>query len=521
MTPTRHTRTVSRAARLGAALAAASLALVACGGDKSVLDQDRPSTTAAPSTAPTIGDTSNTEATTPSTGDTGETSTTVAGNALDGLPECRVDALDTAPAPVEITVWHSLSADVLSSTLAELTDRYNASQDRVRVKYINQGSYEDSIKKYLETSPKSRPDVVQLPEYMVQNTVDNHTAVPVGACIVASQFDTSAFLTTAMEAYSTGGVQWAMPFNVSTPELYYNRSLFEAAGLDPDQPPATLDELRTVSQQLVDSGAATYGIALESGFDSGGGWFLEQWFAQMGLTFVNNDNGRSGRATAANIDVPQAAEALGKLQSLLDDKLAVYVGDNSGTGYDNLLAMTDKQPAAMAIATSASLGSVLQILAGGQFPHLQPNDVGVAPMPTAGVPGNIIGGASLWITDSGDDARIAAAWDYISFMVAAQQQADWGSATGYVPVRTDANELEPMKSTLDDPRFGVAQKALSELPAGPASAGPVVGPLREIRLVMAEGIAKILTGADVATQLAQMQTQADNLIADYNARTPG
>ena len=58
--------------------------------------------------------------------------------------------------------------------------------------------------------------------------------------------------------------------------------MFEAAGLDPDDPPVSLEELRAASQAIVDTGAAATGIALDSGVDSGGGWFLEQWFARAG-----------------------------------------------------------------------------------------------------------------------------------------------------------------------------------------------------------------------------------------------
>ena len=93
---------------------------------------------------------------------------------------------------------------------------------------------------------------------------------------------------TALTAYSTGGVQWGMPFNVSNPVLYYTRSMFAAAGLDPDDPPTTLEELREYSQAIVDSGAASYGIALDTGSDSGGGWFLEQWFANAGEFYADN-----------------------------------------------------------------------------------------------------------------------------------------------------------------------------------------------------------------------------------------
>ena len=92
-------------------------------------------------------------------------------------------------------------------------------------------------------------------------------------------------------------------------------------------------------------------------------------------------------------------------------------------------------------------------------------------------------------------------------------------ATGYVPVRTDARDLEPLVSTLAaDPRFGVAYEQLLSAPDAPTSAGPVAGPLREIRTVLASTVAAILAGANPATALDEAAAQSNDLIADYNAR---
>ena len=59
----------------------------------------------------------------------------------------------------------------------------------------------------------------------------------------------------------------------------------------------SLDDLRTASQAIVDAPGEAVGIAFESGVDSGGGWFLEQWFARAGELYADNDNGRSAPAT--------------------------------------------------------------------------------------------------------------------------------------------------------------------------------------------------------------------------------
>ena len=444
------------------------------------------------------------------------TTTTVA---PDTLPDCPTDALASATGTTEITFWHSMPA-ALGEEVVALTDAYNASQDKVKVNLV-QGSYEETADNYFLASQGDRPDLVQLPEYQVQAMVDTASTVPVGKCIEASGFDTSTFLPSALNAYATQGMQWSMPFNISNPVMFYNKKVFAEAGLDPNMPPQSLEEMRQYSQQIVDSGAANYGVALESGFDSGGGWYVEQWFAKAQEFYVDGDNGRTSRATEVLYNNETGVELLTYLQQLVQDGLAVNVGDNSQTGFDNLLKLADdKEPAAMTIATSASLGQVLDVLAGGQFPQLAPDDVGVGPMPgPEGKPGALIGGASLWPVDTGDDVRTAATWDFITYLVGAEQQSQWAAATGYIPVRSDATEVEPYKTTLaTDPRFSVAFEQLASSPDALTSAGPVVGPLRQIRSVVATAVAAILDGADVVTTLQGAADQSNSLITDYNTR---
>lgn len=498
-------------------VAAASVA--ACGSGESILNAgNEPTTTIATTT---------TESTVPATAPPGETlaptttATTIPATTtttpLDSLPPCPVDALDDG-GPVELVFWHSMGA-VLEDTLTQLTNDYHATQDRVRVRLENQGGYKQTIDKYVQSGQGSRPHLVQLPEYVLQQTADSDSVVPVAACMEASDFDTSAFLPRVLNAYATGGVQWSMPFNVSGPVFYYNKVALEQAGVDPEQPPGSIEELRAVSQAVVDSGFGV-GLALDSGVDSGGGWFLEQWFAQAGELYADNENGRAAPATRVLYDGPAGVELMTQVQSLITDGLAVTVGDNPN-GQDALLRLADPaRPAAMTIATSAALGTVLNVLDGGLIPGLTSADIGVGPMPG---PGNtrsaLVGGAALYIVAEKGDAQTAAAWDYISYLVSAESQATWAAASGYVPVRDDALELEPLRSTYtSDPRFRVAYDQLLAGGDDPADLGPVLGPHREVRTVNAGAVAAIFGGADVASALSGAAAQANALIADYAAR---
>jgi hypothetical protein len=91
--------------------------------------------------------------------------------------------------------------DVLEDSLIELTDAYNASQDKVKVTLQNQTGYDAAIDKYIQSSPDSRPDMIQFPEYSLQTFAQSDTLIPIGACVESSGFDTSAFLDRAIDAY--------------------------------------------------------------------------------------------------------------------------------------------------------------------------------------------------------------------------------------------------------------------------------------------------------------------------------
>jgi sn-glycerol 3-phosphate transport system substrate-binding protein len=500
---------------------AGSLLVAACSSGKSALDSGNDEPADSPVTSPSASPSAS--SVDDSTGGSAVPTATVAATTtttpLADLPACPVDALDGADGPVEVVFWHAMAND-LAPVLEQLTEAYNSSQDAVRVRLENQTGYESAIDKYIAASASSRPTMIQLPEYALQEFADSDTFVPAGACLEASGYDTGALLPGALRAYEIEGVQWGMPFNVSSPVLFYNRTMFAAAGLDPADPPVSLEELRSVSQALVDSGASATGVALESGADSGGGWFLEQWFGRAGELYSDNGNGRLARSTEVLFDNELGTELLTYLQDLLNDGLAVDVGDNA-SGTDSLFKLADPAaPAAMAIYSSAGIGSVLNALSDGLVPGLTVDDVGVGPMPGPGeVASAQVGGASLWIVEGKGDAETAAAWDYISYLTSAETQSTWAAGTGYVPIREDAIALEPLATTYaDDPRYKVAYDQLSAETDGVGAVSPALGPLRQVRAETARAVATVFGGGDPAAALAGAAEASNALIDSYNAR---
>ena len=179
-----------------------------------------------------------------------------------------------------------------------------------------------------------------MPEYTLQLLADSNTVVPIQSCINAEDYDLSDFVPRATAYYTLRGALQGMPFNLSNPVLYYNRAAFEQAGLDPDDPPTSLEELRSASEKLVQSGAVKYGLALDHSIDGGGGWFLEQWLAKAGELYANNENGRAAPATNVLFAGTAGVELMTFLQQMVVDGLAVDVGPNTSLP-DNLLKLVD------------------------------------------------------------------------------------------------------------------------------------------------------------------------------------
>ncbi len=498
----------------------AGVTIAACSSGDSALESGVDDGTSDVTEAPPSGTDSSDDADTDTESGTDNTAapTTTAAPLAD-FPECPTDALANADGTVDIVFWHGMSNE-LESPLIELTDAYNASQDRVRVELQNQTSYDATIDQYIAVGANSRPTLIQLPEYVLRSFSDSGTTVPSAACIESSGYDTSPFVPRVLSAYQFEGVQRGMPFNVSNPVLFFNRRIFEAAGLDPENPPVTLDDLRAAAEAIVSTGAAPVGLVLDSGPDSGGGWFLEQWFARAGEPFADNGNGRLGPATEVYFDNELGVALTTFLQDMIDDGLAITIGDNAG-GQDAFFKLADaNERGAMTMSTSAALGSVLGALDAGLGGDLTRDDIGVGPMPgPSDVPQVQVGGASLWIVADKSDEEIAAAWDYTTYLLSAESQATWAAGTGYVPVRTDALGIEPLASTYaDDPRFEVAFTQLTTGSDDDLANAPVLGPQREVRVETAGAMAAIFGGADPQTALTEAAEAANNLIASYNQR---
>ncbi len=138
--------------------------------------------------------------------------------------------------PTKIVFWYSVGGKVAETTRV-LVDRFNATHPDVYVDAIYQGSYDDAMNKLKASiQGKSTPNVMQIYEIGSKFMIDSNAIVPVQKYIDKENLDVSSFERNILAYYEINDQLYSMPFNVSTPILYYNKNMFREAGLDPGTP---------------------------------------------------------------------------------------------------------------------------------------------------------------------------------------------------------------------------------------------------------------------------------------------
>lgn len=431
-----------------------------------------------------------------------------------GSATCPLAALHRAKQPVTITMWHQIGSNN-GRVFASIVDGFNRSQRAVRVKLVDQSAEISSVPKFKSgLTTGDLPDVIEPEETSLQTMIDSRATMPVQVCVDADHYDLGDFLPKAVGYYTVQGVLRSMPYNPSSPILYYNKNAFAKAGLDPNRPPRTLDEVREYSKKIVASGAATHGISLRIAE-----FFTEFWYSKNGQVYANNGNGRLRRATEARLDNPTGRTVWTWWHDMVSDGLALNTGGEAGS-VTHLLAVGTGD-AAMTIESSSALGPVMNVLGSGQYAGVK---VGTGPLPGVRAGGGVqTAEGSLYIVSRSDPLKRAAAWEFIKYLVAPAQMIRLHLETGYVPVRTSVAGSPAVRARwATDPNYRVAYDQLLGGPTTLATTGPVIGDFAGVRAAVVDGITSMLSGGvSPRAALAATQRKADAAIREYNARTAG
>jgi len=444
--------------------------------------------------------------------------------APDTLPECPLDALEKAEEPVEVTLWYGGLSGATDQNLKDQAAAFNASQDKVVVKVEYQGkSYDEVLKKFEPAQENQRPQLVYLENTALRRLVDGGDIFPAEACMEADGFDLDDIKSAVRSYYTVNDVYWPGFVNVSEPVLYYNAVHFQRAGLDPEQPPETLEELRSVSEKLKASGVERPLALIMNA------WFTESWLNGVGVDVVDESNGRDGPPTKATFNTPEAVELFTFLKDMKDDGLLEPFSATDGQ-INQYLAVAN-QKSSMALETSTAATTIKAFRNG----DLEAGDLGVdgagsvdvtkvvplaGPFPGIKDPGMVrTGGAGFFITEAASPEEKAAGWKFMQYMLEPAQGIAWHMKGSYLPWLEDVIDDPVIEKfwaeEYDGGMLKIATEQLDKI--DPFQPGPLMGPYPEYTNAVKSALDEVMfNGAAPADALAEAEERVNEALDRYN-----
>lgn len=297
---------------------------------------------------------------------------------------------------------------------------------------------------------------------------------------------------------------WSVPFQRSTPILFYNADLLAEEGLEV---PTNSAELVEVAQALTTEDRAGLLVPVQGNFPI---WMYQSFAAAFGQPVVDED------PTQVYFDSEASIEGLTFLTQLgmSEEEGGFAVGPMGGSAWGETPTAFTAGEAAMIYHTTGSLTSILEnadFEVGTAFlPSGPANDEGIGyAAPT--------GGGNLYIFDDGSktEAELEAAWAWVEFLSSPEIQSDWGAQTGYIAARESAWELDPLASLAEEfPQYAVARDQLEYAYKEFASYRSV-----DIQNIINFTLSQVISGEvaldEAAALLAEAQAQIDELLTEY------
>ena len=333
--------------------------------------------------------------------------------------------------PLTINWWFAHGGR-LGEKVQEIVANYNASQNQYKVVATYKGNYTDTMNAGIAAfRSKNPPHILQVFEVGTASMMAARGAIkPVYEVMAESglPFDPKAYLSTVTGYYTApDGNMLSMPFNSSTPVLYYNLDAFKKAGLDPDKPPKTWPEVAEYARKLV---AAGYPGGFSTAWIS---WIhVENFSAWHNVPVGTKANGFGGMDTKFIFNSPLHIKHIQNLADWQKEKIFVYGGRrNKGN------ALFSSEQVAMYTESSAGYAGFKKTC---KFPFR------TSMLPywpdASGAPQNtIIGGASLWVMQGHSPEEYKGVASFCSYLSKAEVQADWHQFTGYLPITHAAYKL--------------------------------------------------------------------------------
>jgi len=405
-----------------------------------------------------------------------------------------------ARADTELTFYYPIAVGgPLTKVIDGLAAEFEKQNPGVKVHPIYAGNYDDARIKALAALKAGQPAQLSvLFSIDLYELLEQDVIVPWDD--VASTADDKAWIRSFYPALMANGTYkgkvYGIPFQRSTIVLYWNKYAFKEAGLDPERPPASWEEMRTMARKLVKKDAsgnvARWGVEVPS---TGYAYWMFQAFArENGQDLMNRDGNKT------NYDNPDVVAALQYWRDLgARDKVMPEGTVEWGTLRQ---AFTEGKTAMMWHTT----GNLTAVKDTAKFPF------GVAMLPASKQRGSPTGGGNFYLFKKTTPEERKAALAFVKFMTTPERAAEWSIATGYVGTRPDAYETPKLKeyaasfpqAVVARDQFQFATPELSTFQTG------------RVRKLLDDAIQASLTGQKTpADALKAAQAEADRLLKPY------
>jgi sn-glycerol 3-phosphate transport system substrate-binding protein len=412
----------------------------------------------------------------------------------------------SAVASTEVTWWHAMGGQ-LGETVNQIATDFNASQDDYKLVPVYKGSYTETLTAGIAAyRANEAPNILQVFDAGAATIMNaKGVAKPVQDIMIDSgyNFDSADYLAGVRNFYAdSNGKMVGMPFNSSTPVLYFNRDMLEEAGVDA---PKTYEEMEEVAKKLKANGHA----ALSQSHTP---WiFFENFKSRHNQQLADKNNGYDAPATKVMYNTPNLQMHFTKMKEWLDMGYYKYYGKD----WSENQTPFERKEVAMWMGSSGSFGGLRDRvdfnLGTTYLPYWESvnKDAGVT----------FIGGAALFALSGHDKAQDKGVAAFFSYLTSPEVQMSWHKTTGYVPVTNAAYDLTKASGYYNDnPDAEVGVKQLS-LSGGEWTKGYRLGFYPQIREVIYRETDKIFAGqSKVETSLEKIDAEAKQLLNRF-ART--
>ncbi len=361
-----------------------------------------------------------------------------------------------AEAATEIELFFPVPVDgQLARNMAALIKEFNVAHPDIKATPVYTGSYDETLIKTRAAIEAGKPPVavIMSANFLTDLVIENQI-LAFDDLIKGDGQSNDAFMAQFFPALHANAVidrkVYGVPFHNSTPLLYYNVEQFREAGLDPDRPPQTWDELTVAAKKLTrreGERVSRWGIMAPSNYDYGG-WILSALVMSNGGRYFNEEYGGE-----VYYDTPTMLGAMTFWSDLVHKHKVHPAGEQKGPGVST--AFLSGQAAMMLLST----GSLTHVRENAKFPYK-----------VAFVPRNVrnavpIGGASLVAPKGLDEAKRKAGWTLIKWLTSPEKSGWWSRATGYFAPNVAAYRVPEMIEFLSrnpDAKIAIDQLAYAK-----------------------------------------------------------